>query len=514
MQERRPSVDVSQFCNGLFPVSPVKNDTSTFTYSARNDFGREVKQLHFCSPKEGFSRCYFENICEIGKMEGFAVTHSTEKYSIYPVRDVKLVTQDGAFLEPTCSDNSGKALDRTKKRIAHLSNHPCVLSKNPTFNGITLGIVATNKLYQRTADGLQKGQKRDSRLYFEGGNTFHLTNKSGIPTYLFGEDSSTITHQILRIDKWFHCQDSSKPGTSYINEQLLYSQYNTLVNRNFMQGEIPKIIKQKAEEISAAMIDDEINAVLLEMKSMGLVLNYQFKTERDKKIGRSIASEYLAQRQFVEKEIFPAELKCNSNQVSFLPQIAYHLDIMITPGPKGSVFLQDYDLAVSVLKAILNKSVELKLSIKEQCQLQSFIQTTTLAGTDLNPLMNKAKLDLEKAGFTVIPTPGVFLSLTSEGEPLNANFMNSLSGFSSKTEHYYYIAPGIKTGGKIGELLMDSYAEFLKHHSSNISVYFAGRKPENDKDFEEATYNLNRKLSQLALHCLSFELKVASHTEL
>jgi hypothetical protein len=517
MQPRVPSEAVHQTCSPLFIESPVKGNQREFTYSTQNDFGRVIHDLLFCSPSQGFSRCFFANISEIGALEGFSVQPSEQKYSSYCVRDPKLATADCHVLEPTCSSQLGTALERMGKLMHYKKDHVAVLTEHPSLKGAVIGVVARDKMHRRTADGLASGVQRDSRIYFEGGNCFRLTDRTGTPRYLIGRDQAIATHQRLRLDKWFNdwydpSQPDRKNGACW-DETLLHSKCDTNVNKWFLGRKIPGIIQERAAKLSKTMDDAAVLAVLNEMKAMGLLSVLVFKTPQQKTDGREIATKYLAQLQFVKTEIFPAELCCKAEEISYVPQAAYHLDLMMAPGPKGSVFVQDYDLAVQLLQKLLENAKALELSDTDVQQLHSFIATTSTLRNDLKPLLAEVKAELIKAGFTVIPTPGAFFGLNDKKEPLNINFLNCLTGFSPKTGHYFYIASGAQTNGRLGEVLMDAYAEFLTSHCSNTVVYFAGRDPTNERDFSEAMEDLNRTKSQLGPHCLSYELKIAPHTE-
>jgi len=64
-------------------------------------------------------------------------------------------------------------------------------------------------------------------LYYEGGNSFHLTNKNGIPQFIFGDETSVITHQLSRIRKWFNKLD---------NENLDVGAKETMIYPSWMKN--------------------------------------------------------------------------------------------------------------------------------------------------------------------------------------------------------------------------------------------------------------------------------------
>ncbi len=507
MQPWAPSSDVHQICQQIFPESSLKSDQSEFTYSTTNDFGKKIHKLLFCKPREGFSSHFFENMKEIGAIEDFAVQASE---SVYSVRDPKLRATDGMILEPTCSEALPEALERCLKRGQHLKNHAGVLSNHPFVQGGTVGIVAREKMHRRTYDGIANTSQRESRLYFEGGDCLHLTNRKNVPQFLFGEDLAVITHQALRKEKWFNQQETNFTA-SFLNESLTFKKYGDKITPMFLNKGIPVEIAARAKRFSETLEDCKIEDVLREMNSMGLVKNFRFETKADRTKGREIACEYLAQQEFVRTVVFPEELRCSEDQIKFLKQIAYHVDLAMAPGPKGSIFLQDYEKSVQLLQTIEANAATLNLTKADLKLLHSYIETTKKLGAELKPLMEEAKKELEAASYNVILSPGAFFGFDKD-QPLNFNFLNCLTGFSEKTGHFYYIVSGAKTDGKLAEILMGSYVEFLKANCNNIAVYFTGRDPDNASNFSEAMDTLNRATSQLGPHCLSFELDITPHT--
>src|SRR5262249_39040885 len=149
-----------------------------------DDYGKKIHQLLFCRPKEGFSSHYFENMKEIAALEGFEVVPSE---TVHCCRDPKLRASDGMVLEPTWHENIYPAIGRSKKRAKHLKNHCAYLTKHPSFSEIHLGAVALNQLQRFSHEGVEKGMCRKSRLYFEGGDGFHITNKNGVDQFVLGE---------------------------------------------------------------------------------------------------------------------------------------------------------------------------------------------------------------------------------------------------------------------------------------------------------------------------------------
>lgn len=508
MAPRLPSPMVQQFCKGLFSASSVPS--GRFTYQTPHDFGKKLVTLLFATPSQGFSADFFVNIGEVAKLEGFTLKQSNR--SAYPVRDIKLHAADGAMLQATISFNRDEGIKRAWRRHLHLRMHPGVLTSHPIFCGGSIGSGTRRGMIFSTEDGLAK-EPPYGRSYFEGGNIFHLTNRSQLPVYLIGDDSITATHMLLRKDQWFDC----RPGDFLRMESEGRLNPRRLLRSTGRIREIPHILQERMNAIRATLSLEKTLDILKEMHAMELVKNFAFDTPNDKEKGKDLVSKYLAQRQLVLEEVLPDDLAVKPEQIVSIPQIAYHLDFLMTPGPNGSVFLQDYDLSVEVLRKILDQAAALQLTNRDVEQLQRYIALNQEFGATFKELMSKAKEALDAAGFTVISTPGAFFSLKSDSASkndhfANVNFFNAITGYSPKNNRYYMMIPGTHIGDRLGEVLMDTYVEFLKLQCPNLAVYFIGRKPDNPKDFTEAMHCLNRPESQLGPHCLSYELEVESFT--
>ncbi len=506
MRPREPSSAAHQLCSQIFPSSALKSDQSKFTYSTGDDFGKKIQKLLFCKPKEGFSSHFFANVKEIGLIEGFNVIPSE---TVHCCRDARLRASDGAILSPAWHENVFKAIGHSEKRSKFMQDHCCVLTDHPSFEGIHAGAVALQKMNDFTSECATGQKLRASRLYFEAGNCFRLTNKNGVQRFVIGEELGIVTHQLLRKNRWF-CKQEENSENSW-TEACVFAKYNDQITQRYLRGGVVNTVTRIATEYSNSLSEEQALGILEEMKQMQLFESLDFDPNKNEIKGRALASEYMAEMKFVLQELFPAELRCEPDQLFFSPQIAYHLDLAMAPGPKGSIFLVDYQESVRLLQTVLEEAEKLGLSQKDKEHLVSFIQTTGRLGQDLKPLFGETKERWEERGFRVIPVPAGFYSYL-DGKPFNINFLNIVTGYSEKTGHYYVIAPGTKTKGKLAEILMDCFVESVRSHCDNVQVYFVGRNPNDERDFSEAVETMNGERQQLGPHCLSFELMTSPHT--
>ena len=305
-------------------------------------------------------------------------------------------------------------------------------------------------------------------------------------------------------------------------EKHLQSKTEDPLNQLFLKGKIPEEIRQIAQPILLSITKEQVEKNLEEIvENEELIKEQAFAKETLKKMqlndkiippaARLLASYAMAELEFVKQTLFPTELETSRQEINFIQQPGYHIDLFICPGPKGSLFVQDYLLALEVLATIKAKEKQLNLSESEIQQLDSFIKTTSEICRDLDPMMKTLQSQLENAGFIVIPTPGAFFGYAPNDptEETNINFINSITGFSPQNDHYYYITAGAQ--GHLGRILMDVFAEFIHSQCENTVVYYTGRKRSDLTNFEEAQLHSNSD-NAFGPHCLANELKTGPHS--
>ena len=169
------------------------------------------------------------------------------------------------------------------------------------------------------------------------------------------------------------------------------------------------------------------------------------------------------------------------------------------PRPNGSIFLQDYGFASALLAEIEAQADALELTDSDREMLARYRTTADKLQRDFEPLYREASEKLREAGFTVIPTPGVFYDVSAtELEPEhpervmtnNVNFLNAITGWSEKEDANFYFASGANAGDKLGGILMHAFRDFMRQYAGT-QVHFIGHDPSNPEDFGEAMRWLN-----------------------
>ena len=517
-----PSYDLS-FLDSLFAAHFIKLPNNPFTYTATDDFGIEIKKLMLPKPyddrdeqhKEAFLKIglkfdhVIKNMVFFAKKLGFEVVFSKDQYCL---RDSLIRVPEGVFAVKH-SESTALAIDRCCSRSLYCCDSASFLTDHPFFHsksGVAHELLPLASIDLSTFFGHPKGEVPTVHFYMEGGNHYVMTNKVGQKFILAGLDILYVALNQMRRDGVFK--------KLVIEECIIKDFEKKLLNADFLM--------QTLEEMYAT-------GLLASGKGMekGFVTSFEINILRDIKINQSsyhdlakqkkfyvplnlssqqktkgikIAAEYLAQKEYTKgfvAKTFGVDYVC------FVPQLDYHLDVFMCPGPKGSIFVQDYSFSVKFLEKIWDQREALSLTPLDLVHLKRYLETAQKLSRELGALNTKVKEELSKAGFYVISTPGLFYDvLPDDTNPttFNLNFINAVTGWSSKTKTHYYLTMGAGVGDHLGAALMSSFEKFIKSYQPDIQIGFLGYDPDNVKDFSEGMRWLNRRGSQAGPHCLSF----------
>jgi len=482
--ERRGDVLEPALRSMCTPVPPGKA-----AYKLRTDFGAEIKQLlfavptKFCAVIEGEPNIdhLITNLMILSKKLDFDVTFMCNRHM---PRDLWLTKADGSFVRSSYSPNISRALQHNealayhrKSKAKHLTTH----LRFQNFSGATLDVV--NQSDHQEIWGDLTSQLPSLKFYLEGGN-YYLITVGGKTKLLLGGDVFYTALNQLRLDKGFD----------------------------------PVIVAKRVKE--KLPLEDLTNKkTLVEMCSQDLLKESVYGELRQGKYKdyEGLSAEYLVQKELTQ-ELIAESMGVREEDMIFLPQISIHLDLFLRPGPNGSVFVNDYQSSYDLLLEIQKKAPELKLTPKDLDLLDRYLATAKRLNDELQPLYQELYTKLAEAGILAIKTPGMFYDKSPSGIPdaarkstvTDCNFMNAITGYSSKTKSYYYIVGGTSVGDRLGPVLMGAYRRFIEMHVPAVDVHFIGYDPQNPTDFSEIMAFQNR---HTGLHCLSFEAQSVPHEE-
>lgn len=522
----------------LLKTWKVELSENDFCYQDHShDFGIEIEKLLFLAPNGHIQakkrsnehhkiEHFADNIKQIAEEEGFEIDFTIQQYC---PRDHLIMLCDGTRILPSSSDNIKKAIQKNESF--------CCLSQNKTtyatFQRSLVGRMgAVNKRSENPKEDFSKHfdyppQKTPSlRFYFEGGNHFIATNAHGNKQLVIGSDTLRIAHLQMRLDKVFNDPLINLKGQmELITKDVSLEQLRKTLQEMYLEGFLSKtgktpkgyICKEELLQLTSVVHRKVIgNQAALPMgtyaeaaEDAGFYVPISLSDTQVLGL-KDIAVKFLAERS-ITQELVARSFGIERDHIFYLAQAGYHLDTFIKPGPKGSFFVQNYQFVVDLLSSIEANAMSLDLCQEDLLIIKDYKMTAEKLYCQLGSFIEDASAELTRAGFLVIPSAGIVLegieSLTS---PKNVNFLNAISGWSSKNQHYYYIATGADVGKKVGALLMESYRQFLQAYVPNLQVHFIGHDPNDPTNFAEGMAWWSPE-GQAGPHCFSAELKTKSH---
>lgn len=501
-----------------------------------DDFGYEVKQLLIANELASISlpstvktilgdelsktvafQHTLSNMEEICQELGIVLT-KTDRFNYVRDHFVRLANRDLATFAH--SPHLTTAIERVHSGNLYLHLSAATHTKNQFFNCWT-GRSTAEKPPILPDNTLPRVL---TRSYIEGGNLLRLTNRDQILTYLVGADHLIHTLQLLELkgSDWSELDQNFSNRVNILEKALTNDRILQLSEEMYAYG----LLEWQGK---SGIIPPKNQLTLLLFKYLSpfplptgdssrwykklaedtdTVTKFAPKSE-DAQALRSITAAYAVKKEIVH-ELMSKELGVSPENLHFIAQAGYHLDIFLVPGPNHSIFITSYTMAAELLEVLISNATGLQLSNEDQELLERYREVAQRLAIELAPLFELATSQLKAAGFDAIPFPNSFIyELPSPHEqlpmltlPLSINFANGLSGWSSQTESYYYITHGMEAGERVGALLMDCISLCWQLYVPDIALYYTGRDPEKGTYFEAMGW-WSRLDTQSGLHCVS-----------
>lgn len=490
-----------------------------------HDFGVEIKKLLFARPTESFKhkiKHFVANMKQIAKIEGFTLDSNT--VSLIP-RDFLIQTSNG-IKTPNCLSNVEKAVER-------FNSHALMHNFDRWTDSEFFNFGAPGALGKKALEigleyfGLFNKPPSPLPFYMEGGNHLIVTNVKDKKVALMGKDQELLILVQLILDGFFKDKEVELSDKIEKNKKsLTESQIKETLDEMYSL----KLLKESPSCPKGFInLDDYVSILSEGMMQLDfgtpfhheIFANLALKQEKyiplrlpshEIERCREFVSLYLARKE-AAKELIAKNLSVESENLYFVPQLDYHLDVFIHPGPGGSLFVQDHDMTKELFENILKNKDQLNLSKEDLRMLKRYHSRASKLAKHFRNMKEKTQAVLKQAGFNLIPTPGLFYDECQDSNyenMKNGNFLNAVTGWSPHTKRHYWITSGVTVGDRLGPVLMESFKEFLKAYQKDIEVYFIGNDPDNPKDYSEAMSFLRDSTSKAGVHCLSFELETAS----
>ncbi len=484
----------SQAMSSVSPVPGLLNSLDSGVSPTTNDFAQPLCKLRFagCAYGYKYQDALIKNVAAVALKEGFKLNLSP--HPSY-VRDY-FFHLNGKIKMSSSSVNVSEALDRGSSKNLYFSEIGTARTKQLSISGDCGESLKYHSGAKKDYIECYGTTPEELPFFLEGGNVFILTNSQGVRKILVGKNSLAQIHAQLRLDGAFKDLAVQEDLT---DEQVIAGAEEMYAMKFLCFGKRTGFIPIKETGIYKARRD--VPSYRKESILTGLCQPFESKNVDIAK-AKPFVAKFLAQKAAIPKLLE----KHFQGEVHFIPSVGYHLDTFMMPGPAGSIFLQDFEACKKVLNSIKQES---KLTYHDQYMLENYLKAAEILEKDLGGLLAAARAELEKAGFTVIGTPGNFLDYrtydTRSTPGRHIHFLNAISGRNER--HPYLITMGAKVGDHLGIYLMQAFEKFLKCYQPDLVVHFVGYNPENPTDFSLAMVGAAAFAG--GIHCMSFEEEVS-----
>jgi len=148
------------------------------------------------------------------------------------------------------------------------------------------------------------------------------------------------------------------------------------------------------------------------------------------------AKDFLAKMD-ITKDIFAQDTGIARENLVFVSQPGFHIDMHMRMLGPGQVMVNDYDQTIRLLEDAKSRATP---GSWEERELDSMIADARTKQTSMQPVMDQITRQLGDAGLglEVIPAPGVMEGRMANGRTRHANFMNAIPGSSQGSNRQFY----------------------------------------------------------------------------
>jgi hypothetical protein len=218
-----------------------------------------------------------------------------------------------------------------------------------------------------------------TKTYNEGGNMLVGTFPNGQPYAVIGRDGLIVSVFHLEDEYKKPASDPTKVDVPQFDPTSISARMATLApfDKSEVADTIDKLIA--AGKIPAAASD------------------------ADKK---KAAEEFLTKLDLV-KDIFADDTQIPRNQLIFVPQPDFHIDMHMRPLGPGQIMVNDFDANIALINDALK---ERPIEPWEEKELKTMLDHAKKMKEVMGPVMKEIAAQSKKGGLDVIPAPGVMES--------------------------------------------------------------------------------------------------------
>lgn len=269
-----------------------------------------------------------------------------------------------------------------------------------------------------------------------------------------------------------------------INYSHAVSQNDIIKGKTYLEGGNVLNTLTRNGEPGAVIGEESLKYTMVSMMSMDLDGSVE-AIENIEALNLDSADEY---RKKAKKQI-AKELGLKEENVTYIPQFDFHIDMYYRPLNNGQMAIPDYKAGIEVLNRLLqdiDTQIESKnISSEQNENLQHKKQEFLKLLSNLEEMKNKtdtistnAENELKEKGYDVVKIPcfteiddGKDQGLDAKSVENPINYMNGVCGTSAKTGDKYYIT------NSSGDEILDKYMEnYFKSVVGFDKIYFAPTK--------------------------------------
>lgn len=267
-----------------------------------------------------------------------------------------------------------------------------------------------------------------TRTYNEGGNMVVGTLPNGDSYAVLGRDATLVSTFKLEKD--------------YENNKDIVPEFS------------PENIKRQVDQLDSVgyFTETMIKETIDKLNSANQISKGTDPTER--------AKEFLAKTKIVENEIFPKDLGISKDNLIFVPQPEFHIDMQMRPLKPGQILLNDFDENIKLLESAKKKVTK---GSPEELEIKKMITNSKKMRSVMSPVMIQIEAKLKAQGIEVIKAPGVM-----ESDKRKVNFMNAVPGSTIGSNRQFYMTnyTGLKP-------LREAFEEHMKKQDVD-KIYWMG----------------------------------------
>lgn len=335
--------------------------------------------------------------------------------------------------------------------IPHTSTQGAVSGNADSYGYRADQVSDVNRNEYRNAEALAQvlqRPERSVRFYNEGGNMLVGSLPNGQPYAVIGRDGLIVS--AFQLETAYAARPASVPEFAPAKEAAAVAALGLNQPYDKLAFAQQSLIDQTVERLQASG-----------------------EFFRSPAAGRSRAVQFLARLE-LSKDVFAADLHIPREQLVFVAQPEFHIDMHLRPLAPGQIMINDFDANDRLLAAALAKATP---DSWEAHELQSMRQRNRRTQEVMEPVMRQIEAQLTAGGLEVLRAPGVMqglmhhpdASLPPQEQVRHVNFMNAIPATRPGSHQQIYLTNYTSLAP-----LRAAYADYLRSERGIDTIHWIG----------------------------------------